>query len=223
MDFEQTHEAWIQDHLSRRSGERRGRLEREHRHRERLFARNVWWEVFGHFEHLHPEFELADWRGRSYFADFAWITRFIRLLIEIKGFSAHVLDMDRQRYSHELNRETFWTGLGYRVISFAYDDVEQRPEVCISLLRMVMSQFQPQEAPVARALFAEKEVIRLALQSTEPLRPKDVAEHFDINTKTAIAILRRLTDKRWMTPVLRGNGERMVRYELTPHASVYVE
>lgn len=32
MDFEQTHAAWIRSHLERRSGERKGRLEREHQH-----------------------------------------------------------------------------------------------------------------------------------------------------------------------------------------------
>ncbi len=217
------HEAWIKDHLSRRTGERRGRLERGHRHGERLFARSVWWEVFGHFEQLHPEFELTDWRGRSYFADFAWITRFVRLIIEIKGFTSHVREMDRQRYSNELNRETFLTGLGYRVISFAYDDVEQRPEICITLLRMVMSQFQPHDAPVAKATFAEKEVVRLAMQVAEALRPKDVVEHFGVDTKTAIAILRRLSEKGWMNPAPRGKGERLVRYELTKRAGVYLD
>gem|GEM_PF-2803970 len=59
MSFEQMHEAWIKQHLDRRTGERKGRLERGHRHGEQLFARSVWWEVFGHFEHLHPEFELT--------------------------------------------------------------------------------------------------------------------------------------------------------------------
>lgn len=222
MDFEQSHAAWIKHHLDRRSGERKGRLERGHQHGERLFAQKVWWEIFGHFEHLHPEYELTDWRGRSYFADFAWITRFVRLIIEIKGFAAHVRDMDRQRFSNELNRETFLHGLGYRVISFAYDDLEQRPDVCITLLRMVMSQFQPHESPVSKSIFAEKEVIRLAMQRAEPLRPIDVAEHFEVNAKTAIAILRRLTDKGWMSPARRGSGERIVRYELNKRAGMYL-
>jgi hypothetical protein len=54
--------------------------------------------------------------------------------------------------------------MGYRVVSFAYDDVEQRPELCITLLRMVMSRYQPDQSPVSRALLAEREIVRLTIQ-----------------------------------------------------------
>lgn len=210
-------------HLEKRTGERRGRLERGHRHAETAFARNVWWELCGHFEHLHPEYEVPDWRGRSYFADFAWITSFIRLIIEIKGYAAHVRDMDRLKYSHELNRETFLTAMGYTVISFSYDDVEKRPDVCIALLRMVMSRFRSSASPVSRALPAEKELIRLAVRSVSPLRPKDVAEYYGIDLKTAIAMMRRLSDKGWLTPVTGERGKRVVRYELVRGAVDYLD
>ncbi|WP_235886265.1 hypothetical protein [Paenibacillus cymbidii] len=105
MDFQTAHEAFIGAHLERRSGERKGRLERGHDHGEKLFLQQVWWLVKGDFEHLHPEYELQDWMGRSYFADFAWLPPgWIRLLIEIKGFSSHVRDMDRHKFCRELNR-----------------------------------------------------------------------------------------------------------------------
>ncbi|WP_379156766.1 hypothetical protein [Paenibacillus sp. sgz5001063] len=66
---------------------------------------------------LHPEYEVTDWRGRTYFADFAWMPRYVKLLIEIKGYASHVRDMDRQKYCSELNRETFLFAMGYHVIS----------------------------------------------------------------------------------------------------------
>src|SRR5690606_36025850 len=113
-------------------------------------------------------------RGRSYFADFAWLPGYVKLLIEIKGFASHVRDMDRQKYCSELNRETFLHAMGYHVISFAYDDVEQRPELCLTLLRMVLSRYQPGQAPASRAVLAEKEVIRLAVQMADSIRPKDL-------------------------------------------------
>jgi hypothetical protein len=53
--------------------------------------------------------------------------------------------------------------MGYPVISFSYDDVEQRPEVCIALLRMVMCRFHAHSAPISRAVLAEKEIIRLGI------------------------------------------------------------
>ncbi|MFC5467972.1 DUF559 domain-containing protein [Cohnella suwonensis] len=148
MSFDHAHEAFIRHHMSRRTGERKGRLERGHREAEKLFCENVWRPVFGHFDALHPEFEVLDWRGHSYFCDFAWLTPSVKLVIEIKGFVPHVKDMDRPKYCIELNRETFLTAMGFQVVSFAYDDVAQRPELCVNLLRMVISRFHSQASPV---------------------------------------------------------------------------
>ncbi|WNS42495.1 hypothetical protein [Paenibacillus sp. MMS20-IR301] len=215
MLFEEAHLAFINGHLdSRPEGERRGRLERGHRHAEILFLRNVWWPLRGQLDGLHPEYEVLDWRGRSYFADFAWLPGYVKLLIEIKGYTTHVRDMDRLKYCNELNRETFLYAMGYHVISFAYDDVEQRPEVCMTLLRMVLGRYQPAETPVSRLQLMEQEVIRLAIQLARPIRPQDVKEHFTVDYRTAVRTLRSLSDKGWLLPLPTSNRERISRYEL---------
>ncbi|PYI56366.1 hypothetical protein [Paenibacillus flagellatus] len=216
MTFEEAHDAFIRRHLNERTGERRGRLERGHRHGETLFLRNVWWPLFNRFDNLHPEYEVLDWRGRSYFADFAWLPGFVRLIVEIKGYASHIRDMDRHKFCGELNRETFLYAMGYHVISFAYDDVEQRPDLCVTLLRMATNRHLPARSPVSRASFAEKEIVRLAIRAARPIRPKDVELHFEIDPKTAVLMLQKLVAKGWLQPSLRGKGERVVRYELTP-------
>lgn len=134
MGFDKAHAAFIQYHMERRKGERQGRLERGHREAEKLFCRNIWWPLQGQFNDLHPEFEVLDWRGLSYYCDFVWLTSAVKLIVEIKGFGPHVRDMDRQKYCNELNRETFLSAIGFQVISFAYDDVAHRPELCTALL-----------------------------------------------------------------------------------------
>lgn len=214
MNFEEAKAAFIRLHIENRTGERRGRLERGHKHGESLFLRNVWWPLNGSFKDLHPEYEVLDWRGRSYFADFAWLPGYVRLLFEIKGFTTHVRDMDRQKYCNELNRETFLHSMGNHVISFAYDDIEQQPDLCITLLRMVLSRYQPNQPPVSRVLLAEKEIIRLAIGLSQPIRPKDVERHFEIDHKTAVLMLKRLCEKGLILPSYRGNSKRVVRYEL---------
>jgi len=221
--YEQAKEAWLANHLSRRSGERKGRLERGHAHAESLFLKNVWWAIRGAFDDLHPEYEVLDWRGRSYFADYAWLPGggAVKLIIEIKGFAAHVRDMDRQKYCNELNRETFLQAMGYVLISFAYDDVERRPEVCMQLLRMVLSRFEPNRAPVQRGLMAEKEIIRLAIQRCGSVRPKDVQEQFEVNAKTAAQMLKKLQRSGWLLPVRGAGGVRTIRYELAREALAY--
>ncbi|QGQ98579.1 DUF559 domain-containing protein [Paenibacillus psychroresistens] len=223
MTFEKAHDLFINNHLVNRTGERRGRLERGHQHGDQLFLRNVWWPSQGNFDQLHPEYEVLDWRGRSYVADFVWLQGFVKLLIEIKGFATHVRDMDRFKYCNELNRETFLHAMGFQVISFAYDDVEQRPELCISLLRMVLSRYQPSKTPVSRAMFAEKEIIRFAIVHVEPIRPKDVEMHFKVDHKTAVLMLQKLCAKGWLIPALRGNEIRVVGYELARDVLDYLE
>lgn len=213
MDFEEIHSAFINSHLGRRSGERKGRLERGHQHGEKLFLQNVWWPVKGHFDDLHPEYEILDWRGRSYFADFAYLARNLKFLCEIKGFGPHVRDMDRKRYADELNRELFLQALGFRVVSFAYDDVAQRPDLCITLLRMLLSRYQPGLPPVDRAVLAEQEVIKLAYSLARPIRPIDIASHFDVNHRTAVRLLQTVSAKGWLRPIRPGKGVKVLMYE----------
>ncbi|MCA0756522.1 endonuclease domain-containing protein [Paenibacillus sp. N4] len=221
MSFEKAHALFMKGHLDRRSGERRGRLERGHLHAEQLFLKNIWWELHGHFEHLHPEYEVLDWRGRSYFADFAWLRGPLKLIIEIKGYAAHVRDMDRQKYCNELNRETFLRAMGWHVISFAYDDVEQRPELCISLLRMLLSHYAPERMPSSDTFPWEKEMIRLAISLTRPIRPKDVSDYFKYDHRTAVAKLKKLSEKKWLIPAYGKTGTRVVRYELAKDVLSY--
>lgn len=179
MTFEQAHAAFMEWHLSRRTGERRGRLERGHREAEKLFCKNVWWKLRGSFDGLHPEYEVTDWRGLSYFCDFGWLHPAIRLVIEIKGFGPHVRDMDRRKYSNELNRETFLTAMGYRVISFSYDDIAERPDLCITLLRMLLAGYLAQERPIGLAALAERETIRLACSLSRVLANRRIRASAD--------------------------------------------
>ncbi|WP_342772899.1 hypothetical protein [Paenibacillus lentus] len=215
VTFEEAHAAFIQDHLNRRIGERRSRLERGHGHGEILFAENIWWPLKGNFDDLHPEYEVLDWRGRPYFADYVFDPRLSRLLIEIKGFGEHVTNMDRKKYCNELNRETFLAGMRFQVISFAYDDVAHRPETCIYLLRMVLSRFESANKQVERIFFADQEIIRYATFLARPIRPVDIAKYFTINHRTAVGHLKRLCQKGWLKPIHRGTGQRILYYELT--------
>lgn len=214
MNFETAHQAFINKHLELRSGERRGRLERGHQHAEIMFLHQVWWPIHHNFCNLHPEYEIRDWRGRSYFGDFAYLPQGLKLIIEIKGYGPHVQQMDRQKYCDELNRELFLQSLGFQVISFAYDDIAQRPEQCIWLLRMLLEQYRPLARNTHLLALAEQEIIKLALSRVEPIRPTDVAHHLDLNYRTAIKILQSLVDQGKLQPLHSGNGARTRYYQL---------
>ncbi|MNW59820.1 hypothetical protein D3C74_377650 [compost metagenome] len=178
----------------------------------------MWWPLVGNFDDLHPEYEVLDWRGLSYFCDFVWLTQHIKLIFEIKGFGPHVRDMDRQKYCNELNRETFLAAIGFQVISFAYDDVAHRPELCITLLRMVLSRYQTSSTPIDVSSLLEREIIRLACTLSRPLRPVDVENHLNVNHRTAVRALQTLASKGAFAAFSGLEGKHVVRYELQQRA-----
>ncbi len=214
MAVELEHGSFIRYHMDKRSGERKGRLARGHRHAEKLFCCSVWHPLRGNFDDLHPEYEVLDWRGKAYYCDFAWITPFVKLVIEVKGFGPHVRDMDRDKYCNELNRETFLTALGYQVVAFSYDDVAHRPELCMTLLRMVISRYQAIGTPVSLMNVVEREIIRLACALARPIRPIDVESHLSLNHRTAVRALQSLATAGRLHAVSGAEGRHVVRYEL---------
>ncbi|MBA9085764.1 DNA-binding CsgD family transcriptional regulator [Fontibacillus solani] len=185
--------------------------------------RNVWWPLFECFDDLHPEYEIPDWRGRSYFGDFAYLPDPLKFMIEIKGYGPHVRDMDRVKYTHELNRELYLQSLGFRVIAIAYDDVEQRPELCRHLLKMMFSRFQPQNKPIDRSTISEKEIIRLALSSSLPISPKLVSQHLSINYRTSVRLLQSLCTKGWLAPIPSCTGQRIHHYRLVKGSLDFID
>lgn len=166
---------------------------------------HVWWPLFGNFDHLHPEYEIYDWNRKSQFLDFAFITPFGRFGIECDGFQTHVKDMDREKFSYALNRDTFLTGLGWRMIHFSFDDVQQRPEVCRMLLQLAIAPYLLQSTTENRSTKMEKELLHLAWQLGSPLRPKDVCDAWGIDYRTVRKLLQSTIKKGWLEPISVGS------------------
>lgn len=213
MEFEEAHGLFIDQHLVARIGERRARLVRGHNFAEKLFLQNVWWPLFESLEDLHPEYEVYDWNRKSQFLDFAFLPpNGSRVGIECDGYQSHVKDMDREKFSYALNRDTFLTGVGWRVLHFSFDDIQQRPEVCQMLLQLALAPYLSRKSDGVDLLSEEKEVLRFAWRFGRAVRPKDVTKYFCINYRTARKLLHALCEKGLMKPVNR--GERIRYYEV---------
>jgi hypothetical protein len=212
VDFERAHQQFIQYHMGRRTGERKGRLNRGNRYGETLFLKNVWWPMFGNFEHLHPEYEVYDWKRKSQFIDYAYFPRFGNIGIECDGFQTHVKDMDRDKFSYALNRDTFLTGMGWRMVHFSVDDIRDHPEMCRSLLQLVISRHTLNESSIQPLKLIEREILILAIHLARYIQPKDVIEHFEVDFRTARKWLRSLVEKEWLEPIEIGGVIRC--YEL---------
>jgi hypothetical protein len=185
MSFEPAHKTFMEDHLARRVGECKGRLLRGHNYAEKLFLQQVWWPLFESFDNLHPEYEIYDWNRKSQFLDFAYLSHGGRFGIECDGFQSHIREMDREKFSYALNRDTFLTGMGWRMIHFSFDDIQNRPEVCQMLLQLVIGPHLIRSSTAATLTPDEKEVLRLAFNLSRPIRPKDIISQYEVNFRTA--------------------------------------
>lgn len=173
----------------------------------------VWWPIFGKLDDLHPEYEVADWRGRPYFV---WKPGQVKFAIEIKGYGQHVQNTDRTRYRQELNRETYLQIAGYRIIAIPYDDLESAPEQTISLLKALLTPCLLKNRSEGSSQFTrvERDILRIASRMNGLIRPVDVVKQMGINRRTAIKHLTTLCDKGKFKPVLTPGSNRICRYEL---------
>jgi len=207
-EFEAAHTLYVQRHIESRSGERRGRLERGHQYAEKLFLQHVWWPLIGNFEHLHPEYEIHDWNRRSQFLDFAFLhENGGRIGIECDGFQSHIKDMDREKFSYALNRDSFLTGIGWKMLHFSFDDIQKRPEVCRMLLQLSLGPMIMEAANrTVRSELSpeEKEVLRTAWRLGKTIRPKDVRIKYGFSHRKCSAILQSLVEKRLLHAITGG-------------------
>ncbi|MNO58936.1 hypothetical protein D3C76_495120 [compost metagenome] len=214
MGFAEEHRKWVEDHVSRRSGERRGRLERGHGHGERIFLEKVWWPMMGNFNDLHPEYEVMDWRNKPYFVDFVWKPGQVKFAFEVKGYGPHVQNTDRTRYRQELNRETYLQIAGYRVVAIPYDDLEASPELMITLLRSLLMPFltlRMEEQEKFNRL--ERDILRIAVRSNGCIRPVDLVRELGIHPRTAKKGLSALCEKGKFSPKISEESGIVCRYE----------
>ncbi len=163
----------------------------------------MWWPLFGNLDHLHPEYEVYDWNRKSQFLDFAFLPPYGKFGLECDGYQSHVKDMDREKFSYSLNRDTFLACMGWRIIHFSFDDVQKRPEVCRMLLQMVIGPTLIRNASGSSTSPLEREVLRMAWCTGKGIRPKDIMIQYHVNFRTARKWLQGMADKGMLRPVLK--------------------
>jgi len=209
--FIQQHAAWLESHLRKRKGERKDRLKRGHAHAEKLFLKTIWWHLLGHFDGLHPEYEVVDWRGMKFFVDFMWCIGNIKIAFEIKGYGPHVEQADRRSYRRELNRELFLQGLGIQVVSIPYDELEENPDLIRSLIKMIIAPYSSKDQNQFNRV--EQDLLKLVVRLGRNIRPVNAVRELGINHRTAVKYLKRLTDQGKFRAIISERSGKVVRYE----------
>lgn len=216
MSFQIEHEKWMNDHLKRRKGERLDALKRGHGYGNRLFVERIWWTLSGHFHGLHPEYEVKDWRGRSYFVDFMWMVGAARFAFEIMDFGSH--GTDRTKYRRDLNRGLFLQAQDCSVYSISLDELTENPSFILFALRNSLYPYLSAESlagNAGRKSFSkiERDLMRAAIRHNRVIRPTEAAKELELHTMTVIKYCRMLVDKGKFRAVERGVSGRVISYE----------
>lgn len=216
MSFEIEHEKWIRRHLAKRQGERKDALRRGHGYGNRLFAEKIWWPLIGHFAGLHPEYELKDWRGRSYFADFMWIVGGHYFVFEIMDYGSH--GQDRTKYRMDLNRGLFLQSQDCYYIEISLDELKENPSFVMAMLRSILAPYlaaTTEEKGMILHNFVkiERQLMRFAIRHHRVVRPAKAAREFELHKQTVIKYCRRLVDKGKFRAVSAGSTAKIYHYE----------
>lgn len=216
MSFQMERDKWIGEHLMRRRGERLDALRRGHGYGNRLFTALIWWPLVGHFHGLHPEYEVKDWRGRSYFVDFMWIVGSLRIVMEIMDFGSH--GMDRTKYRMDLNRGLFLQAQDCTVLYIALDELKENPAFILSAFRTTLLPYLLAEGEAKRPaerLYSktERDLMRAAIRHNRKIRPTEAARELELHTMTVLKYCRMLVDKGKFRAVARGVSQRVIYYE----------
>ncbi|RKN85541.1 DNA-binding response regulator [Paenibacillus ginsengarvi] len=216
MSFDRHYERFLQRHLHSRSGERLRRLTEGHGHAERTFLERVWWPAVGSFDYLHPEYEVADFKDGTRYLDFAYIRPPLRVCMEIDGYGPHLRDVSRTQFADQLWRQNDLEIDGWRIIRFAYDDVEQKPRRCQQTIHQWMGLWCGADTTANDALSrTERRLAEIALRKLAPVTPKEAGERLGISTRHARTLLQRLVSASVLLPA---SGERRIRaYVINPN------
>jgi very-short-patch-repair endonuclease len=212
MGFEDEYQIFMNTHLQARKGERLRRLREGHGQAEKLFLVKVWWPLFYHFQHLHPEYEIDDFKDGKRYLDFAYIRSGVRICFEIDGYGPHLKDISRWQFADQLDRQNQLLLDGWMVIRFSYDRVIERPRHCQQITQQMIGKMLGQELEQFPLTPTEKEVVRFAMKKGAPFTPTEICALLNRGDKFVRDILGVLVEKKLLKPF--GGKQRIRSYKL---------
>jgi hypothetical protein len=211
MRFEEAHAHFIESHAKKRSGDRLYHLKKGHEHAEQLFLKLIWWIAFGNFDHLHPQYEVYDFKDGKRYLDFAFILGFIKICIEIDGFGPHWQNMSLEKFSDDRTRQNYLSMERWIILRFSYDDIVNHPRQCQQILQQQLGLLLGNQSNVHLNHY-EQEVVRYGLKTNGILNIHEIHDHLMISDKAARILLRSMAQKNLLRPI--GGPMRIHSYQL---------
>ena len=181
--FEHAYRRWLQEHIRSSKGERKRKLMDGLTHAEILFARQ-WWDAFGNFDHLHPQYEIRDFKDGVRFIDFAYIHAGIRLCIEVDPYGTHARNLTRWEYDDSLDRHNDLVLDEWRVLRFSLDQLKEKPRKCQQKLQQCLGKWGAVCDPSFPADPIDLAIIQFMLRQEVPLSPIEVAKELSWHKST---------------------------------------
>ncbi|WP_246314993.1 DNA-binding response regulator [Paenibacillus foliorum] len=192
------------------------RLQEGHGHAERRFLEQVWWPATGSFDHLHPEYEVHDFKDGTRYLDFAYLRFPMRICIEIDGYGPHSKDVSRWQFADQLMRQNHLVIDGWRIIRFSYDDISEKPRRCQQLIQQLLGIWFAEESQQLLLSPKEQQIIHFMIQKQTKLTPLEVSQHIGITDRHARTLLHRLVQAKVL---MSASGNKRIRsYKLNPGA-----
>jgi len=198
--FEQAYEKFMKDHLHRRTGERLRRLKQGHQYGEKLLLEHVWYPAFGHFEKLHPEYEVRDFRSGVRYLDAAYVHDGFRIALEADGYSPHYREISRDMFADERDRQNDLVIDGWRILRFSVDRLKQQPRDCQRRLQQLMGKCLGEWEMQKGLGLEERELVRKAMRLGGMIKIADAQECLGVSDRTAQKWLQVLLKKRILIP-----------------------
>ena len=201
MKFEDAYAAFIKRHVKYRTGPGAQRIEAGLEHAEQLFVEHVWWEAFHHFDGLHPEYEIYDFKDGHRYIDFAYIQPGYRIAMEIDGIGPHWKNITQEQFSDHCQRQNHLIIDGWHVLRFTYNDVLDRPRLCQQIIQQLLGRLTGDFSGILQTLkVTDREIVRLALGSNRPITARDLVTHINVGSNAATRHLIKLMHAGWLEP-----------------------
>lgn len=215
--FEAAYAALMERHIKKCKGERKRKLQKGLEHAQKLFLQKVWWPAFGNLHNLSPEFEIRDFKDGWRYLDFAWLIGSCKIAIEIDGYGTHWRNIDRWKFSDNLNRQNHLILDDWKVLRFSYDEINEHPKRCQLLLLQALGKWGNSKPNCISAQNPiEHSIISISKTLTKPFSPTEVALLIGWQNSTIARHMKELSRQGILLPVSSGT-QRIRYYILNPN------
>ena len=190
--FDQQYEQWIHTNILNEKNPRRLEiLNKGLGHGTVEFLRAVWFPAIGHFNDLHPEWEVRDFSNGYRYLDLAYMPGDARGGIEIQGYGPHARDLDVRRFKDLCRRHCLLALDGWTFLPIAYPSIVEEPKQCQQLILSFVGRFVATDVPASLS-WLEAEAVRFARRLLRPITPLELAAHLRVSDRLTRRILHKL-------------------------------